>query len=228
MTTQASSSRRAALVASAWRLPLALVHPVVLTFVTGAVFSYLSGDTVRAGYLLAVGLALAGDHAHRRAVQVVHKAPASSAGAVFSHHLTGSRRAAMNRLLISAVIAGAGYAAVVGWFQRYSWPATVAVTLPAVGGVLVAWLASAGSHNRLERLPVAGIAAWTFVWAGAAAWELTALYLQPNLDAVLARIVLGLLLVCVAGLAHTALGQRRMKAWDFDWQITEPQWTRRR
>lgn len=50
---------------------------------------------------------------------------------------------------------------------------------------------------------------------------------QAVLAALLAPIVLGLLLLCVAGLAHSALGQRRMKAWDFDWQITEPQWTRR-
>jgi hypothetical protein len=167
--------------ASAWRLPRALVHPVVLTFVTGAVLSYLSGDTVRAGYLLAVGLALAGDYAHRCAGRVAGQAPASPAGAVFSHDLTGPRRAAMNRLLIPAVIVGAGFAGVVGWFQRYSWPATVAVTLPAVGGVLVAWRASAGSHRHPEPLPVAGIAAWTFVWAGVAAWEVTALYLQPTL-----------------------------------------------
>ncbi len=50
---------------------------------------------------------------------------------------------------------------------------------------------------------------------------------QAVLAAVLAPIVMGLLLLCVGGLDHLALGRRRMAAWGFDWQITEPQWTRR-
>jgi hypothetical protein len=51
---------------------------------------------------------------------------------------------------------------------------------------------------------------------------------QAVLVAVLAPIVLGLLLLGVGLLAHYALGQRRMAAWGFDWQVTEPRWTRRR
>jgi hypothetical protein len=50
---------------------------------------------------------------------------------------------------------------------------------------------------------------------------------QAVLAAVLAPIVLGLFLLGMSALAHYALGRRRMAAWEFDWQITEPQWTRR-
>src|SRR5262245_12379704 len=77
--------------------------------------------------------------------------------------------------------AGAGYSAVVGLFPRYSWPATIAVAIPAAAGVLVAWRVSAGSDSEPGRLSRAGLAAWALVWAGASVWELAALYLQPNL-----------------------------------------------
>jgi hypothetical protein len=69
----------------------------------------------------------------------------------------------------------------VGSFQRYSWPATIAVCIPAAAGVIVAWWVSAGSETEPERLSRPGIAAWALVWVGVAVWELTALYLQPSL-----------------------------------------------
>ena len=187
MSAPVPRARRAAFATTLRRFPLSLAHPVVLTFVAAAYFSYVSADTVRAGYLLAVGLALAWDHARRAARHLSGGAEPGQPGppdrfAVFSHESAERRRAAMRRLLIPAVLAAAGYAVVVGWFQRYSWPATIAVSIPAVAGVLVAWRVSAGSESKPERLPLAGTAAWAVVWAGASVWELTALYLQPNLD----------------------------------------------
>jgi hypothetical protein len=163
-----------------------VVHPVVLTFAIAAYFSYVSGDTVGAAYLLAVGLALAWDHARRRARRSSCAAKPGRPGRrgripVFSRESAERRRAAMQRLLIPAVLAGAGYAAVVGLFQRYSWPATIAVCIPAAAGVLVAWRVSAGSATEPERLSRAGVAPWALVWAAASVWELTALYLQRNL-----------------------------------------------
>ncbi|HCU96898.1 MAG TPA: hypothetical protein DHU96_30970 [Actinobacteria bacterium] len=168
------------------RLLLALVHPVVLTFVIGAVFSYLSGDTFRAAYLLVIGLALVWDHARRRVPQP-HAAAAGNGsgsperGTVFSHDSADLRRAAMRRLLIPAVIAAVAFSAIVGLFQRYSWPATILVAAPAIAGVLVAWWVSAGSQHEPGRLSAVGVAAWAFVWVGASVWELTALFLQPTL-----------------------------------------------
>jgi hypothetical protein len=67
------------LAASMVRFPLAPVHPVILTFITGGVLSYLSDETVRVGYLMAVGLVLAADHARRGAEHVRHPAQASPA-----------------------------------------------------------------------------------------------------------------------------------------------------
>ena len=168
------------------RFVLAPVHPVVLTFLAAAYFSYVSGDSVRAGYLLVVGLALTWDRIRSRAPQPAVAADGGPGDAVervtvFSRESAQRRRAAMKRLLIPALLAGAAFAAIVGWLPRYSWPTSIAVSVPAVAGVLVAWRASAGSAGEPERLPVAGTVLWASVWIGAAIWELTALYLQPTL-----------------------------------------------
>jgi hypothetical protein len=186
VASPAPTAHNGAFAASLRRFPRGLAHPVPITFLLAAYFSYVSGDPVRAGYLLAVGLALAWDRAHRAA------APAGSAVvkigrggpgrlAVFSHESAGRRQAAMKRLLIPAALVAAAYALIVGSFQRYSWPATIAVCLPAAAGVIVAWWVSAGSEKEPERLSRAGMAAWALVWVGASVWELTALYLQPSL-----------------------------------------------
>jgi hypothetical protein len=51
---------------------------------------------------------------------------------------------------------------------------------------------------------------------------------QAVLVAICTPAALGLLLLAGGGLAHRALGRRRLAAWDIDWQATEPQWTRPR
>lgn len=43
----------------------------------------------------------------------------------------------------------------------------------------------------------------------------------------LAPLMLGLLLLALAGVVHRALDRRRMAAWEADWSLVEPQWTRR-
>ena len=197
MAAPASEARHGALAASLRRFPRGLAHPVTLTFLIAAYFSYVSGDTVRAAYLLAVGLALAWDRARRAAgaagtagaanavgaagstADRTHRGPARLA--VFSPESAERRRAAMSRLLIPAALVAAAYALLVGSFQRYSWPATIAVCIPAAAGVIVAWWVSAGSETQPERLSRPGIAAWAVVWVGVSIWELAALYLQPSL-----------------------------------------------
>lgn len=190
MPAPVPSPRHAAFAAGLWRFPRGLIHPVVLTFVIAAIFSYLSADTVRAAYLLAVGLALAWDHARPHAPRPASgPAEATKNGlgtshpvAVFSIESAERRRAAMRGLLVPAVVAAGAYALIVGWFPRYSWPATILVTIPSVAGVLIAWRVSAGSQTEPGRLSWVGIGAWAFVWAGASVWELTALFLQPTLS----------------------------------------------
>lgn len=102
--------------------------------------------------------------------------------------------------------------------------------------VRVRWAAPGGGrHTSTVSVPWGAKAGSTvMVWVDASG-RLTGLPLrlsqargQAVLAAVFAPLVLGLLLLCAGGLAHCALGRRRMAAWGFDWQITEPRWTRRR
>ena len=41
-------------------------------------------------------------------------------------------------------------------------------------------------------------------------------------------LAVGFILLCAGLLAHATPGRRRLAAWDTDWQVTEPQWTKRR
>jgi hypothetical protein len=50
---------------------------------------------------------------------------------------------------------------------------------------------------------------------------------SPGED-MLTALAVGLILLCAGLLAHTGLGRRRLAAWDADWQVTEPQWTKGR
>ena len=187
MAAPAPNARRAAFAASLWQFPRRLVHPLVLTFLTAALFSYLAADTVRAACLLAVGLALAWDRAGCRALLRSCGAGESGCGTArpvtgFSDESAGQRRAVMGRLLVPAVGAAVAYSSVVGWLQRYSWPATISVAIPCAFAVLIAWRVSADSQTEPERLTRAGMAAWAVLVAGASIWEVTALFLQPALS----------------------------------------------
>jgi hypothetical protein len=49
---------------------------------------------------------------------------------------------------------------------------------------------------------------------------------QVALAALLAPVGLGLLLLCAGMVAHYRMERRRLAAWDAEWRVTGPQWTR--
>jgi hypothetical protein len=51
---------------------------------------------------------------------------------------------------------------------------------------------------------------------------------QAVLVTVLTSLAVGFIVLCAGLLALAVLGRRRLAAWDTDWQVTEPQWTKRR
>ncbi len=144
---------------------------------------------------------------------------------------------------VGAEHAAFGVAVRTAYAQR-SWhriPAVLLASAPASwGGKYGSWVrarwAVPGGRRRTGTVSVswgAKAGSTVMVWVDASGrltgppLRLSQARGQAVLAAVVAPIVLGLLLLCVGGLAHLALGRRRMAAWDFDWQITEPQWTRR-
>ena len=51
---------------------------------------------------------------------------------------------------------------------------------------------------------------------------------RPNSLRVLTPLALGLILLGAGFSVHVTLGRRRLAAWDADWQVTEPHWTKGR
>lgn len=124
---------------------------------------------------------------------------------------------------------------------RHQVPAVPLTAIPAdVYGyqamVRASWTAPDGTRRTgmVPAPPVAQAGGTVRVWVDAAGRQ-TGPPLQPSqvraqvaLTAILAPVVVGLVLLCAGQLAHSALGRRRLAAWDADWQATGPQWTRRR
>jgi hypothetical protein len=104
--------------------------------------------------------------------------PAAPAAAVPPRSPVGRRRP----LRIGAwLVCGALYAAVVGSFSRYSWPATAAVV--GLGGVIVAigWHGPVRVRQVPAALPLAGAALWGVLLVAGGLWELSSLLEQPSL-----------------------------------------------
>src|SRR5512132_2484006 len=127
---------------------------IVAIFVLAGIFEVLSGDPVAHGAVLfAVGGLLSWDAVHRR-----HQEPDPSPAEPSVEPMLRPR---VTPLMVSA---GLAYAALVGTFGRYTWPATVSVVGPGAAGVAVAWR----RPTRQATEPLA-------------LWELAALLLQPSL-----------------------------------------------
>ena len=94
------------------------------------------------------------------------------------------RGATMRRRRIFAVAwlaCGTLYAAVVGSFSRFSWPATVAVIGVGTAVLLVGWQGPVRDRLVPGPLPRRGTALWGGLLVAGGSWELSALLQQPNL-----------------------------------------------
>ncbi len=155
-------------------------EPVIPVLALAGFFDLISGDPVVHGTLLfTVALALGIDAVRKRRVEGVWTSGcADRLAALPSQSWVG--RGASLKLSPVTLIAGLLYVIVVGAFARYSWPASIAVFVPAAVGVAVAWSGPrrAGDPQPLER-------SGALVWAGAfvtlGLWELVNLLLQPSL-----------------------------------------------
>ena len=160
--------------------------------------------------------------------------------------------------LVVAFLAGAPLAAVVAGHavygagsraahaQQATWrqvPAVLAATAPAAEfrqyqvTVQASWTAPDGTRHAGTVLAPPGTRAGraVMVWLDAAGrhtghppLQLPQVRGQAALATMLTPLVVGYILLCAGLLAHAVLGRRRLAAWDADWQVTEPQWTKGR
>jgi hypothetical protein len=171
--------------------------------------------------------------------RTVDRVEAVVVGALAVAFLTGAPLAA-----VAAGQSAYGNASRAAYIQQAAWHQVRAVLLtsvPALGygyqaTVRAMWTAPGGTRRTgpVPAPPVAQAGATVEVWVDAAG-RLTGPPLQSSqvrgqavLAAAFAPVVIGLAVLCVGQLAHSVLGRRRLAAWDADWQITGPRWTRRR
>ena len=160
--------------------------------------------------------------------------------------------------LVAAFLAGAPLAAVTAGHavygagartaraQQATWRQVSAVlldTAPAAGfrqdQVIVAarWTAPDGTRHAGAVLAPPGARAGraVTVWVDAAGrltgrppLQLPQVRGQAALATMLTALAAGFIVLCAGLLAHAVLGRRRLAAWDADWLVTEPHWTKGR
>ncbi len=161
-------------------------------------------------------------------------------------------------VLVVAFLAGTPLAAVAAGHAVYSagsrtahaqqatWrqvPAVLAATAPVAGyrqsqvTVRANWTAPDGKRHTGTILTAPGTKAGRvmMVWVDTAGrltghppLRLSQVRGQVVLATMLTALAVSLILMSTGLLAHTVLGRRRLAAWDVDWQVTEPQWTKGR
>jgi len=130
--------------------------------------------------------------------------------------------------------------------QQATWrqvPAVLAATAPAAGfrqdqvSVQASWTAPDGTRHVGAVLAPPGTSAGraVMVWVDVAGrltghppLQLAQVRSQAALATMLTPLAVGFILLCAGLLAHAVLGRRRRAAWDADWQVTEPHWTKGR
>ena len=140
--------------------------PVVVILLLAGTFDWLSGNPIHSVLLFAVGLGLGRD--------AVLGEPGAGGERTLGLH-------ADTRLSLVAVLGAVAYVVVVGGFGRYSWPATVAVVVPAATVLALVWPGPLHARPTPGRLHPGGALVWASVFVALALWELTELLLQPSL-----------------------------------------------
>lgn len=165
--------------ARATRIGHALRNPVVVVLGVAGIVDIATGDPALHGIaLMAVALILIRDGLSRRTAAPAAVTEPEAASAMAGSGARPSREGF--RFTAPIVATGIVYAIVVGTFDRFSWPLTVAVAVPGVWAVSIAWRAGERGSTAPPLEPV-GRAVWLAVFLLLAAWEVQALLLQPTL-----------------------------------------------
>lgn len=150
----------------------AIRDPVIVVLTLAGIFDGLAGNPVHAVLLIGVALLLGiGPDLGSDTVQEMDERWRVARAQDRAEHVRGT---------VIAVAIAILYGAVFGGFERYSWPATLAVIAPGVVGLLIAWNDDPGSETAA--ISRKGTVAWASVFVALGIWELTNLLLQPSLQ----------------------------------------------
>jgi hypothetical protein len=147
------------------RSTLPKIDPVIIILALAGLFDGLAGNPVHAILLIAVALLLA---SNVDLPVLVEERSEAVAGPDDGHPFV-------------AVMIAVVYAVAVGAFERYSWPATVAVIAPGVVGLLMAFRATHSPGPEPRPIGRHGAIAWASLFVALGIFELVNLLLQPDL-----------------------------------------------
>lgn len=167
-------------------------QPIVIVLLLIAFFSAISGKPLDGLLMLLVAAGLAWDARRRPATTAAAAAGTTAAQAAAGRAAAGepassvplqSGRESLGRTSgIALLVAGVLYAAVVGSFSRFSWPATIGVVGVATAMIIIGWHGPVRRCPDAGRLPRAGAALWGGTLLAGGLWELWSLARQPSLD----------------------------------------------
>jgi hypothetical protein len=152
-------------------------EPVVWILALAGFFDGISGSPIHGLILGLAAVALTYDSARIRTLGI----DPSSEEAWGSRPTKAASETQRRWLGIVFAICVVAYAAVAGGFARYSWPATLAVVVPIIAVLIVAWRGPLPSVPTPMRPRPVGSLLWAAVFIALGLWELTMLLLQPTL-----------------------------------------------
>lgn len=154
-------------------------EPVILCLLLAAFFDELSGNPLHFLVLVGTAVALAITQARERVALATAERPVGLWGDppdLLARMRDGLARSSAPLLLLPAV----AFALVVGWFDRYSDVASVAVAGVGAFAIALSWHGPL-REEPLEPAETAGKVLWMLVVVALAAWELANLFQQPSL-----------------------------------------------
>lgn len=151
-------------------------QPIVLILLLIALFTTVTGKPLDGFLMLTVATLLIWDAMRPQPVQYPDFGTAGR-GSACRHRVTRRQLAAG----LSWFAAGLVYAAVVGGFTRYSWPATIPVVALGCLAVAVGWQGPLRRRAALTGRALRRAWLWGVVLVAGGLWELSSLLQQPHL-----------------------------------------------
>jgi hypothetical protein len=154
-------------------------EPVIVCLLVAALFDELSGNPLHSIVFVGAAVALAITRARERVSLGTGERPVdawSEAPESLARMRSGLGRSSVPLLLLPAM----GFALFVGWFDRYSVVASLAVAVVGAFAIALSWHGPF-RDEPLEIVEPSGKTLWVLVVVALAGWELTNLFLQPTL-----------------------------------------------
>jgi len=154
-------------------------EPIIVCLLVAALFDELSGNPLHFLVLVGAAVALAISRARERAVLGTAERPVERWGdppELLGRIRDGLARSSAPLLLLPAI----AFALVVGWFDRYSVPPSLAVAAVGAFAIALSWHGPLRDES-LEPAETSGKVLWMLVVVALAIWELANLFQQPSL-----------------------------------------------